>query len=100
MKKSRTKHTPEKKAEIVIKVLKEEQTIAQIASEYGIHPNQICRWKSELLKEAPMIFKNETKPISELNAKHEKDIKNLHEEIGRLTMQLNWLKKKSGISLE
>lgn len=100
MKKSRSKHTPEKKAEIVIKALKEEQTIAQISSEYGIHPNQICRWKSEFIKEAPVIFKNDNRPISELKAKHEKEMEKLYEEIGRLTTKLNWLKKKSGISLE
>lgn len=100
MKKAKSKHSPEKKAEIIIKVLKEEQTIAQIASEYGIHPNQISRWKMEFIKEAPTIFKNENRPINELKNKHEKEMEKLYEEIGRLTTKLNWLKKKSGIPLE
>jgi transposase-like protein len=52
--KKKTRHTPEKKAEVVIKMLKEEETIVQIASEYGIHPNQLGRWKSEFLKLAPI----------------------------------------------
>ena len=49
--KKRKQHSPEKKAEIVIRVLKEEETLAQIASEYGIHPNQVTRWKQQFLKD-------------------------------------------------
>jgi len=98
--KKRKKHTPEKKAEMVIKVLKEEQTLAQIASEYGIHPNQIGKWKTEFLKNAPMIFTNEHKPVNELKVKYEQQLDTLYGEIGRLTTQVNWLKKKSGITLE
>lgn len=98
--KKRKKHTPEKKAEIVIKVLKEEQTLVQIASEYGIHPNQIGKWKIEFLKNTPMVFTNEHKPVNELKAKYEQQLDTLYGEIGRLTTQVNWLKKKSGITLE
>ena len=75
--KKRKKHTPEKKAEMVIKVLKEEQTLAQIASEYGIHPNQIGKWKTEFLKNAPMIFTNEHKPVNELKVKYEQQLDTL-----------------------
>jgi len=98
--KKRRKYTPEKKAEIVIKVLKEEQTLVQIASEYGIHPNQIGKWKTEFLKSAPMIFMNEQKPVNELKKMYEEKLNELYGDIGRLTTQVNWLKKKSGITLE
>jgi transposase-like protein len=92
--KKRKKYTPEKKAEIVIKVLKEEQTLVQIASEYGIHPNQIGKWKAEFLKSAPMIFTNDHKAVEQLKAMYEKKLNELYGNIGRLSTQVNWLKKK------
>jgi transposase-like protein len=98
--KKRKQHSPEKKAEIVIRVLKEEETLAQIASEYGIHPNQVTRWKQQFLKDASVIFKNDHKPLNDLKMKYDKEMEVLYGEIGRLTTQLNWLKKKSGITLE
>jgi transposase-like protein len=65
-------YSPELKAEIVLKVLKEEQSIAQIASEYGLHPNQISIWKKQFIKDAPLLFKNDNKPFAELKAGYEK----------------------------
>ena len=98
--KNRKKYTPEFKAEIVIEILKEQKTIVQIASHYGVHPNQLGRWKTEFLKEASSAFKNGDKSANVLKVKLEKHIEVLYGEIGRLTTQVNWLKKKSGISLE
>lgn len=88
------------KAEIVVRVLKEEETMSQIASEYGIHPNQITSWKSKFLQDAPSLFGKDHKPINALKAGYEKKIDELYTEIGRLSTQLNWLKKKSGRRVE
>lgn len=95
MKKRRT-FTPEAKAEIVLKVLREEQPLARVASEYGVHPTQLSRWKVQFLKEAYVVFQNEQKPINELRAKHEREVNDLYAEIGKLTAQFSWLKKKCG----
>ncbi|HEY3313724.1 MAG TPA: transposase, partial [Bacillota bacterium] len=49
----RKKHSPELKAQIVLEMLKEEKTITELASQYGLHPNQLHRWRSQALKNLP-----------------------------------------------
>ena len=93
----RKKYTAKKKAQIVLEILKEERPIAQIASEYGIHPNQLYKWKAQALEGLPNLFEDELKTEKALRAAHERELNELYAEIGRLTTQLNWLKKKSGI---
>ena len=68
-----------------------------IASEYGIHPNQLYKWKAQALEGLPNLFEDERKTEKVLRAAHEQELNELYAEIGRLTTQLNWLKKKSGI---
>jgi len=84
------------KAQIAIEILKEEKTISQIASEFGVHPNVLYRVKKQTLENLPKIFENENKGERDRQAEHEQQINELYSEIGRLTTQLNWLKKKSG----
>jgi len=93
----RKKYTTKKKAQIVQEILKEERSIPQIASEYGIHPNQLYKWKAQALEGLPNLFEDERKTEKVLRAAHEQELNELYAEIGRLTTQLNWLKKKSGI---
>jgi transposase-like protein len=93
----RKKYTAKKKAQIVLEILKEERSIAQIASEYGIHPNQLYKWKAQALEGLSTLFEDERKTEKALRASHERELNELYAEIGRLTSQLNWLKKKSGI---
>jgi transposase-like protein len=94
--KKRKSYPPELKTEIVLKILKEEKSISQLASEYEIHPNQLSMWKSQFLKDAHLIFQGEQKPLEQVKSKYEKQVEELYSEIGKLTTQLNWLKKKCG----
>lgn len=96
----RKTYSAELKTEAVLKVLKEEATIAEIASEYGVHPIQLGKWKAQFLQNASTVFRNEQKPVNEMKAKYEKQVDELYKEVGKLTTRLNWLKKKSGIELE
>lgn len=82
------------KAQIALEILKEEKTVNQIASEFGIHPNVLYRWKKQALENLPKLFEDETKSERERQVEHERQINELYSEIGRLTTQLNWLKKK------
>ena len=91
------KYKPKQKAQIVLEILKEERTITQISSEYGIHTSQLYRWKNQALEGLPNLFEEDRKTEKALKAKHEQQLQELYAEIGRLTTQLNWLKKKSGI---
>jgi transposase len=86
------------KAQIALEILKEEKTVNQIASEFGIHPNVLYRWKKQALENLPKLFEDETKSERERQVEHERQINELYSEIGRLMTQLNWLKKKSGYS--
>jgi transposase-like protein len=93
----RKSYTPAFKAQIVQEVLKEEQTLTQIASKNGVHPNQLRRWKEAALTAMPAQFEDEErfqKRLVLLEANHEAEKEKLYAEIGRLNTQVNWLKKK------
>ncbi len=93
----RKRYTPAFKAESVLEVLQEEKTLSQIASERGVHPNQLSAWKSEVLQRLPSLFEHDQQARRALQAVHDKKLEELYAEIGRLTTQVNWLKKKSGL---
>lgn len=93
----RKRYTAEFKSQIVLEVLKEEKSMSQIASEHGIHVNQIHKWKTQFLKDMPQIFEKQNKDLEKMKAEHEAQVENLYAEVGKLTTQLSWLKKKSGI---
>ena len=92
----RKRHTPVFKAQIVREMFKEDQTQAQIASKHGVHPNQMREWREIAIKGLPHLFE----PGQDLAAQatsYEAKINELYAEIGRLTTQVAWLKKKSGL---
>ncbi|ACL74789.1 IS3 family transposase [Ruminiclostridium cellulolyticum] len=93
MKKRRT-FTPEQKTKIVLEVLKEAQTLTEIAAKYEIQPNQLTRWKSEFIKNANRAFSDDADETEQLKQVHEAQIDELHRQIGQLTVERNWLKKK------
>ena len=87
------------KAEAVKELLKEEKTINQLAAELGIHPSQLKDWKKIALQGLPELFSREGKTGEQAKA-HEAQVNELYSEIGRLTTQVSWLKKKSGLNPE
>ncbi len=98
----RKQYSPAFKAEVVQEALKGEKTVNQIASQKGVHPNLVTKWKSAALKAMPNAFDEEGRTqeqIKVLKAKHEKEKEELYAEIGKLTTQLNWLKKKCDTGL-
>ena len=86
------------KAPTALEILKEEKTVSQIASEYGVHPNVLYRWKKQALENLPKLFEDDNKSERDRQAEHERQVSELYSEIGRLTTQVSWLKKKSGFS--
>jgi len=88
------------KAEIAQELLKEEKTLSQMASETGIHPTQLKEWKKIALNGLPELFSRNGKALDKLLQTHAEQVNELYAEIGRLTTQVNWLKKKSGLQLE
>ncbi|KWZ77368.1 hypothetical protein HMPREF3213_03282, partial [Heyndrickxia coagulans] len=62
-----------------------------------IHVNQIRQWRNAFLEQMPKVFEKDNKKVDKMKAEYEQTIENLYAEVGRLTTQLSWLKKKSGI---
>lgn len=89
--------TAKQKAQIVLELLKEEKTVSQIASEYGVHANQLYRWKAQALEGLPGLFENDQKAEKAQQAAHDRQLQELYAEIGKLSTQVAWLKKKSGL---
>jgi transposase len=84
------------KAKLVLDLLKEEKTITQLASEHQVHPNLLRQWRDLALREMPSIFDKKSL-TADLIAAHDQKVEELYAEIGKLTAQLSWLKKKSGL---
>jgi transposase-like protein len=93
----RKRYSPAFKAQVVQEILKEDKTIAQIASEQGVHPSQLNAWKAVALQGLPSLFSREHQAADIGRAAHEKQVNELYIEIGRLTTHVAWLKKKFGI---
>lgn len=91
----RRNFTPEQKAQIVIEVLREEKTLNEIAAQYEIHPNQLSRWKAEFLNNAARAFSKETDELEKVKQSHEEEKDELLKQIGQLSYEVAWLKKKS-----
>jgi putative transposase len=91
------RYTPAQKAAIVLEVLREAETLPKIAARHEIHPNQLYKWKAQALDSLPQLFASDAPERLALTAEHERKVTELYAEIGRLTTQLEWLKKKSGL---
>lgn len=94
---TRKRFTAAFKAKVVLEVLREAKTLTELSSEYGVHVSQLVRWKNALIEGLPGMFSDPRKKIEEDKDKH---IEELYREIGRLTTQLSWLKKKCGLRAE
>ncbi len=90
----RVRHDAALKARIALEAVKGEKTIAQLASEYGVHPNQIGQWKKKLLNELPALFSGNGSRQEEDRDELEAE---LYRQIGQLKVELEWLKKKSRV---
>ncbi len=81
------------KAKIALEAVIGQKTIAQLASEYAVHPNQIGQWKKKLLEELPVIFQD--KRTDGRDKEQEELESELYKQIGQLKVELECLKKKS-----
>lgn len=95
MKRQRKQYSADLKAKIAVEAVKGQRTMQEIASHYSVHPSQVTQWKKQLLEGVADIFSNgrehDTEADEELKAE-------LYQQVGKLQMELDWLKKKSGLS--
>jgi putative transposase len=91
MPKKRRQHDARFKFRVALEAAKGLKTINEIASENNLHPNQVSGWKKRMLEEGPAVF---TSKSSRQEREQEAMEAELYEQIGRLKMELEWLKKK------
>jgi transposase-like protein len=84
------KHSAGFRAKVALAAVKEVRTISELASQFGVHPTQIHKWKRRVLDGAVELF---TRPGEDRQG-DEAEAAELYEQIGRLKMELEWLKKK------
>lgn len=94
---ARKQHTPEEKAKLVLEALKGERTINEIASENNIHPNMLSKWKREAETNLFQLYQDNAAKERKARKEQETEIQELYAQIGKLTTQNEWLKKKSGL---
>ena len=91
---NRKKYSPAEKAKIALEAIKGELTLAQISSKYGVHATQINKWKKQLLAHLPDAFSDKGK---QEKSAHNNEVSELYEQIGRLKVENDFLKKKSEV---
>jgi putative transposase len=92
MTKRRRSYSAEFKFKVALDAAKGLKTLTELSSEYGVHSNQISQWKNELLAGGATIFSNKSARQQREQAALQSE---LYEQIGRLKMDLEWLKKKA-----
>ena len=94
MKGKRRNHTAAFKARVALAAIKADKTLAELAGEFEVHPNQIRQWKQQLLDSLPDVY-------SQRRSRQQDDQEalraELYRQIGQLKVELDWLKKKAGL---
>jgi len=90
----RRQHPPAFKAKVALEAVKEEKTITELASVYQVHPTQIKQWRDILLANLNELFSGKYKSRDKEQAEL---LTSLYEQIGKLKVEADWLKKKIGI---
>jgi len=90
--KKRKKYSSQVKFKVALEAVKGQHTLNEIGRKHSVHPNQVSGWKKQLLEEGETVFGQDA--IRRLKDQDAREAE-LYEQIGRLKMELEWLKKKA-----
>jgi transposase len=93
----RNRYTSEFKTKVVLEVLQERHTVNEIAVKYEVSPVMISRWKSEFMERVSTVFDKKTGETDKMKKEYESKQEHLEKLVGQLTVEVDWLKKKSGL---
>jgi putative transposase len=94
MENKRKRYSADFKFKVALEALKERHTMSELTAKFGVHSTQIGLWKKQLLQEGMEVFKEE---IKGKNENQQPLLDRLYQQIGQLQVELDWLKKKSGM---
>jgi len=94
---TKRQHTAEFKVQVALALLKEDETMAQICSRFGIHPTQARRWREHAVESLKTGFGQGT--ASQQLQEKDRQIEELYKRIGQLNVESEWLKKKTGVTI-
>jgi putative transposase len=94
----RNRYTPEFKTKVVLEVLREEQTVNEIAGKYEVSPVMISRWKAEFMERASMVFEKKSSEADKMKKEYESKQEHLEKLVGQLTVEVDWLKKNLALN--
>lgn len=95
MKKIKRQHSAQFKVKVVLALLRQDETMSQICSKFGIHPTQARRWKEKALLNLQQGFAG--KSVKKQLLEKDELIEELYRQVGKLNYELEWLKKKMGV---
>jgi transposase-like protein len=95
MKRQRRQYSADWKAKVALEAIKGQRTVQEIASHYEVHPTLVTHWKKQLLEGAAEIFSNGKRVAADADEELRAE---LYQQIGKLQVEVDWLKKKSGLS--
>lgn len=96
MSNTRKKHSPEFKAKVALAAVREEGTVAELSSRFGVHASQVHAWKKTLLEGTASLFAPNKAASSGGDAAAEAQLAPLYEKIGQLTVERDFFRKRSG----
>jgi transposase-like protein len=95
VKRQRRQYSADWKAKVALEAIKGQRTVQEIASHYEVHPTLVTHWKKQLLEGAAEIFSNGKRGAADADEELKAE---LYQQIGKLQVEVDWLKKKSGLS--
>ena len=92
----RKNHTSEFKSKVAMAALREDRTMSELSSEYGVHPIQIGVWKKVVREQLPRLFEDKS-AVAAGQKEQQQLVERLYQKIGKLEVENEWVKKKLGI---
>jgi transposase-like protein len=93
---NRKTYTSNLKSRIVLEMFRDELTVSQISSKYGVHQSVLNKWRNTALEGLPELFADPRRK-NPADTQKDKIIEELYRQVGKLSLQLEWLKKKCGV---